>query len=423
MDEESLIDYHEASIEQRTQILVDYRKERIELDDIPDRLGFPRSELSTEYNPLLSHGLEDQVTLWDILPFYETVYVPLGLADDPEEFERKHGFTVDEINAVIDLAKRDTVGIALDASPIDYLRRDMDYVLPIFEELRPPLTVNPSVLRGTRLHERSPDVVGQAWDELQAVLQTIHDLPFYEDLRSQDRFQLQFAYSILLADGYDELAGEIFEQIQTEPGLGIYNLNMADVFITSAVNNPVADVLSWPRHIRPNLIGDVDAANELGVTLEFPGEIGSHLLSKRAPHLPDRNASLLVREEMQTHDLHAYMRELNQAIQAKTENAIVAGRDEVTEILEVAWESAEAVDRQRRVARGGMIFGISAIGTVVAGPLGGAAGFLTSAGLAALDEAYGDTLADRMIAWPNPGYMMTVYDAKERLRIDGEAGE
>ena len=408
MDREYLEDYQQREIDQ-------YRvfEKRIlegEFDFRNDRYP-PDERFINIKKPVAITNLETANinNVWAQVPFCGSLILPLipWSRDDYEEYF----FKLSESDRIIDFVK-DTgkIQFVITYDPLDY--EGLDYFDPFFEELKPPRFYGaPLEILGSEMEIQK---ALNAFYSLSAVkfadwlrlfvpsilyVKTIHDL-------STDYAYLKLGHYVVV----DEIENSMIDDPKKALDLFIvcktFIVDPALMFCYDTNNLTLEDIKNsqnLPPFYQPQEI-------------HFPLEIGVFLLRKLT-HAPQgiRACNELI-DHYDAYDLQKVQESLNEAIVQNHPDVVNKSAKEISEILDNVWND-KTIPRRVIGLQIGIPLSIAAIGSVAAGPIGAAGGFLAGLGFDVLSKSLdvgAEGLSEKLAKLRTKSYQANVYDFKKK---------
>ncbi len=154
-------------------------------------------------------------------------------------------------------------------------------------------------------------------------------------------------------------------------------------------------------------------------SISFPYEIGKFLMTKLtyAPLSLDACKELIYHYE--AYDLRKVQQALNEAIVNTRQDILKEKSDALSEILDNIWND-KTLERKIKAVQAGLPFSMAAIGSVAAGPIGLAGGFLAGLGYSVLDKAIDlgtSGFSERFAKISSKSYQVNIFDFKKNLKI------
>lgn len=305
--------------------------------------------------------------IWYQVPFSRSLLISIPPIPQ-ERFEAKF-FYVSEIPEVIDFIKRTgRLQIALSASPSEYV--GLDYLRPLFDELRPPFltSLDISVL-GT----------GGEIKKAEGSFYTLVGLKPFNDFmiealkRDDSRTVRNFASTILgnyltlklCKYGFVEEIGNLMVDNPVE---AFYVLSLCGLFFTNRMLDLRSDIRNFS-------LEQLKSAQDLPPEFRpkekrFPCEIGKFLMKDKLTKLPislDACKDVIARYEV--YELEKVEKALNDGITTNQPDIINESAEEFSEILENVWND-KTIERRVKALQIGIPLSMAVIGAVAAGPIG-----------------------------------------------------
>lgn len=428
------------SIEAANEAVDDFLAGKIDINEIGESAGFKPDPPFTYHTPGKS--------LWQFIPFYETIFLRLRPLFDERLFTVFHGFqpTDEQLNEVLDLIAAGRIQPLLNETPsrmellLQLEAREHDGpILSFYESVLnhdPRVHMEGSGLAMYWLETNEQEVAEQYWDEVAEVIGI--DVQF-EDRNGDDvQYQMDVlraeTYILLRTMGYHSLAKDCLDHIQTFGDGPSAPLLTAGKFVTDPALDTLVEQYPVPLSVDESLdpgIARISRETELPTAVSshldeavlsnatFPTEVGQLLLERRVPRLDSKNAAMTLYDKCETADLHKYLSGLTDGVESTgNKSEIVRSREELNQIIDQVWDDIQATKQtnhnRRQAFRLLIAVAGTGVGTVTAGPAGATAGLLASLGMELLDDQL-DAAADRTSMLFQPQYVVNVIGAEESL--------
>jgi hypothetical protein len=402
------------------------------------RKRFPRLQEPIAW----THGL---MSVWPQIPLYGTLIIPLhplreklsrkkgGKEERFEPFRGHHGFEPADVQQLVDFARNTgRVAFVLVKDATEY--EGLDFLDPIFSELRPPRrmsilselgkTLSTSELARLKYARIEFDTLGRI--RLLSFLRSLLDyrlesLPFDVSATYADG---AYTYSILDFFGYSGLTALIREAMTDYPPrvLGLLHL------YTELILLPRFDLLGGIHNI--NLTGFVypDAIQLLQTDKPdeskgrpYSYEIGKFLMNKLVPYPVGFEACRTMCDTYKHYDLQQVMLALQRAARAEDYSGIRSGSKQLAETLDNIWSDTNKIASKANIIRAGVPLSIALLGEVAAGPIGAiTGGFLAKLGYDVLEkfmEIKTEALSEKIAKYSAPNYLVSVFDFKKKYDL------
>jgi len=459
MKAEFLEDYSAKEIEQQKEFLEILREGKFrEYDRYPFK---NRLKLTEPYTTSMCCE-----KVWCQIPLYGTTIIELQPIEKNNEFERFHGFEIDDIDRLIDLSKTGKVSFVLGCDPKKY--KNMDFLESIFTELRPPQIIH--TLKPSYIVQNTDEYFNKVidWEEeffnlsdfgffkwllekekepltpIERLLIDRYRIGTYQSLdvitilcrelsvlsNETDRKNFIFkkmlsapycnSYAALRLLGYEDIAEEVAIQLSLNPANAALILNTAQILIRSHLS-PLREIISISRDYNEaiqQLMGI-----KINQTSEFPCEVGNFLIDKLKLIVPKNiDGAIELSDEYALYDLRKVMNALNEGINEGETDAINDKLKDVYTIFENVWIEADRFGKHvNNFSNYGISFGLAAIGTTATLPIGGIGGLLAGLGFTVLDKSIEGKLyrpiSERILKWTTPNHIFHVYDFKKKYKL------
>lgn len=364
-----------------------------------------------------SWGPTETENFWVQVPLCGSLIFPLSSL--PRSLFERFLFKISDIPKVIDFIKETgRLQIGLQGLPTEY--EGLDYLDPFFKELTPPVLFDaPLSILG---NEKEIQMAANAF-------YTLADVRYSDFLWEKAQQVLsrsfQFAmegnaavYTFLKLSHY---AHPIVENIENflidEPAKAFKLLLNCGDFIYTPFRNLCSNLINFEFE-------RIKAAQDLPLVyqpqeIRFPCEIGKFLLKKLtyAPQGLDACKELVYHYD--AYDLRKVAESLNDAIVANHPDAMNKSAEELSDILDNVWKDP-TIPRRVKGLKIGMPLSMAAIGSVAAGPIGAAGGFLAGLGFNVAHkfiDVEAEGLSEKLAKWRTKSYQANVYDFKKKYKV------
>jgi len=385
-----------------------FKKDRYPQDERFVNLQKPVAVLSTI-------GLANAKDIWAMVPFCGSLirYLP---PVRQEEFEKFY-FKISEIPKIVEFIQE--TGKLQVVFTVSNFRayEGLDFLDPFFQ-LKPPTLVGISM-----------DVFGdkKAIQKAATTFYTISKIKYVDWLK--DRYNsLGLSSQVFLSalrrklDVYTILKlghYEIIENIENlmvdDPEEAHWLLTISGIFVTDQLVDLRSDLRNFS-------LEGIKHSSKLPLVyqpkLQLPCEIGKFLVTKLtyAPLGLDACKELMYHYD--AYDLRKVQEALNEGIVTNHPEIIDKSAEELSEILDNVWNDKTMPHRVKGLQIG-IPLSMAAIGSVAAGPIGAAGGFLAGLGYSVTDKFIDlrtEGLSERLAKLKTKSYQANIYDFKEKYK-------
>lgn len=353
--------------------------------------------------------------IWAQVPFCGSLILILTPA--PKSLFEEIYFKVSEIPKIIDFIKETgRLQVAFSLSATQY--EGLGYLDPFFNELNPPAYYGaPISIFGSKKE------VHNATDTFHTLARVRYSDFLWEmcldsslrnafsqcQLRSLDNY-------VTLKLGHYTIAEDIENLMIDDPEKAFALFNICSKFIVFPASDLRFNLLNFT-------LKDIRRSQVLPLVyqpqeLRFPYEIGKFLLKKLTYAPQGLRACYDLIDHYDAYDLRKVARSLNDAIVTNRPDILNKSVDELSEILDNVWNDS-TIPRRVKGLEIGIPLSMAAIGSVAAGPIGAAGGFLAGLGFNVahkfLDvEAAG--LSGTLAKLRTKSYQANIYDFKKKYK-------
>lgn len=413
LDREYLEDYeqkekieYEKFLKRLQDDRFDFEKDRFPPDERFIKLQKPVSDTTFRGT--------DWASLWAQVPFCGSLV--LGISPVQRSIFEKYLFNASRIPEIIDFIRETgRLQIALQWKPTDF--EGLDFLDPFFTELKPPMITGlPLISFGDIREIRLAHEVFSTLSSIQLkdFVRRVYDgfgFRGYEFLWES----LSQVY-VFLRLGHYTIVEDLDNLIVDDPAGAFMLLNVCWIFISEPVANLRFDSFTFSlENIRQSmLLPSVYQPKEV----RFPCEIGKFLTKKLtyAPLGLDACKELMYHYD--AYDLRKVQKSLNEGIVTNHPDIVNKSAEEFSEILDNIWND-KAIPRKIKGLQIGIPLSMAAIGSVAAGPIGTAGGFLAGLGYNVAEKFIDlgtEGLSERLAKLKTKSYQANIYDFKKKYK-------
>lgn len=409
--EEFLQDYSAKETEERNRFLKRLEEGEVSKDEIYP----PKDRFVNLKKPIASQVSLNKI--WGCIPLYGSTMVNLYPLHDRKEFDEAYqksvGITSHHFDEMIDLVK-DTgrIQFIIDGNPTSF--KNLEFLEPLFNELKPP----------TALNSFRSLIGDETLRKCQIEFETLSGLGFTRFIHNVSPTKnintilskLFYAYAGLKTTGYMELVDEIETLMTINPHEALRYLSV------------FGDLLVFPSYNLLKSIGifntnDFIEAHELGrqhginFSENISYEIGRFLLNKIVLYPETFQGCMKVIQEYDNHELFKVLGALDEGIKRKEIDIIERKKVDISEILDNVWNDADKIKLDSEGISFGASLGIGLVGELAAG-LPGGVGLLAGLGISqAVDRFWGiksESISEKIAKFVSPNYLVSIYDFKKK---------
>lgn len=332
--------------------------------------------------------------IFGIIPFYGSVIIPIAPVQK-EQFKMVTGLDPNYIEEIVDFSKKNGKIFFELSTPAQYFEK-LDYLAPIFHELKPPEIY----------HILDPKISNnKEFQKYQVEFSTLSNFGYYEFIRFLGRsyaitgqnltdgaaieiFNIDMkAYSFAKISGYNELTDLILDIMMSGDYPRVHDLlEILHRFLLL----PNMDSFAHPHNYSKFFLSYLQSSIPKNESKNFepisplPFEVGRFLLRKLAVWSDDFDACKSIIDYYGQTDLHRLMVDLNKGIQENNLQLMLTTKDELDIVLDDMWEDSEKIRRRKNVAEVGLPISLAVLGELASGFNG--LGMLASLGYSVLDK-------------------------------------
>lgn len=364
--------------------------------------------------------------IWPIIPLYGTTIIQLA-PTLPENFQKVHGFCIEDIKRLINFAK-DTKGriqFVLTDMPTTY--SNLDFIEPILLELNPPVLpeIRPYDFDVIRSKEWAKEIL--VWLDEEMVHWLADD---YSNIFSFTKYSwgdvlgmYALPYTWLKFLGYEQICDEVMLQLTLKNPKKAFNILLAArFFIVSCYTCPLEKrIVSMPKDFK---IKSKKMLNINGVlnNIELSYEVGK-FLSERLKLIAPVNidGAIELNDRFEFAEIRKVLNALNTAIKRYDVDQTKELSLEIRDMFENVWGESEIIRRKVTIARYGISLGIGVIGTIATLPIGGFGGLLAGLGFLVGDKIADirlyEGLSENVVKRTSASHMVHIYDFKKKYKV------
>lgn len=412
MNREYLEDYEKSELEEHKK----FRKIVINGKFGPTDI-FPPKERFVNATEPIALSVQPNPELWPQVPLAGSTVVMLYPVRK-ELFKKKHGFEVSDINRLLDFIKETgKIQFVIDWPPTAF--EGLDFLDPIFSELKPPSIPWPSELWPlTEAQQREAEVEFEA-------LANINFREFIRQVFSKDSVQdrhfvakrmydYQMDYLALKAFDLQDLLEEVGNLMVDDPPRALQAFLVIGAFVCLPLMNPLRAIFNYDL----DLLTQAKKFTKLRKPT-FPCEIGKFLLTKLTYYPESLTACQELIGHYQDYDLLKLTTALNDGIKRSDFDLVNVTREKLSETLDTIWNDT-AIQTKIEGIKVGIPVSLAALGAVVAGPIGAVGGFLGGLGFSlgsTILKIGTDKLGEKIAKKLSKSYQVNIYDFKKKYNL------
>ena len=421
MDREYLEDYEQKELAQYERFAKGLLKKRflIEKGTYPPRNRFPKLQKPVA---LAAHFVySNPEDLWGQVPFCGSLLLalpPLVKA----EFEKQF-FSTSEIPKIIEFIKETgRLQVVINFPPTRFV--GLDHLDLFFTELQPPFMVSaPLNIYGTfkEIKKEAVSFYALAKSRYTYYLRKLIDssnvippkskLTVLNDILEWDAK----VYAFLKINHYI-IAQDIENLLADDPGQADILLDLTRVFIVDPKVSLLHNLTNYSlQQVKRSRILPITYQPE---NVRFPCEIGKFLLKKLTYAPQGLRACYNLIDHYAAYDLQKILESLNEGIVTNHPDIVNKNTEDFSEILDNVWND-RTIPRRIKGLQFGIPLSMAAIGSIAAGPIGAAGGFLAGLGYSVADKFIDletEGLSERLAKLKTKSYQANVYDFKKKYK-------
>jgi hypothetical protein len=377
-------------------------------------------KIQTPVTIVSSDWLSDNKDMWAMIPFNGSLIRYLPPVSSKEAFEERF-CEVSKIDKVIDfIEETGRLQVMLSANNL-YAYENLDFLEPFFSLLRPPVGWGLPVYTVANVKE-----VERIKEEFNSLYRINYE-NWLESTCDKDGQNQQERLATILRQrqtftflklGKYEIAEDIENLMVDCPAEAFKMLKIYGAFIFNPSIDLRSDTITFTAE-------GIRAASVLPKAfqpkIEFPYEIGKFLTNKLTYAPLGIESCKEIIYHYNAYDLRKVQQAMNKGILTNNPDVLRKSANEFTEILDNIWND-KTIPYRVKGLRVGIPLAVAAIGSVAAGPIGAAGGFLAGLGYSVADkfiELGTDGLSERLAKIKTKNYQANVYDFKKIPRNIG----
>ena len=355
--------------------------------------------------------------IWPLIPLYGTTIIKLHPIAERTKFERSHGFNIEDIPRLVELAKETKkVQFLVFGDPTKF--EGINFLEQIFNELEPP--IGAFIL---------PDINQDDVKEFQ-ILSNYHgfskvcDEIFAAHGIRAEPWYLSVQYAVLKYLEFRELADDIkFSITNKQYGQALKLMRVAKEFLLDPYLDPLKPILSKRRDITQLKEEFLKRFNMQPAKFEFPYEVGRFLNDKLKLIVPKNiDGALEVSEVYDLHELRKVMNALDESIKREAAESLIEKSREISMIFEDVWAKTDRLrKKEKSIQKYGVSVGIATIGSIASLPLSSFMGLLAGLGFTVADKFLGEkvsqAISEKILKWTTSSHMVHLYDFKKKYGL------
>jgi len=337
-------------------------------------------------------------------------------------FEDMHGFKIREIPEIIDFIKRSgKLAFRLREPPTAY--KNLEFLEPIFEELRPPVMIKLPLTvffdeKEIRKHmvEFSTLASINFWNHVGQGLRNV-GLGLGSLVETMD--SASEIYACLKALGYRDLVEEIENLVVLNPSTANDRLIQSRDLITGPLRETFTTSRIFDRHRYSMQKAFAESQVSSLPKPQFPGEIGKFMFGTLMHSPPSLDTCEELCMHYEEHDVYKVANALNEGIIQNEPDAVKKKSAELSTIMNNLWETKK-LQRKSLGVRFGIHVLFGAVGPVAMALTGGLSGVLTGLGFEVGNAFFAiksDKIAEKIAKRLSPNWEAIVYDFKRKYKL------
>ena len=417
MDREYLEDYEQREKAQFEKLLKDIQEDNFsfEKDRYPPDERFIKLQKPVAFDASLIFETSD---FWSQVPFSGSLIITLP--PHSKSLYEKNLFEISEIPKIIDFIKE--TGRLQVAFNVRDMREyeGLDFLDPFFKELNPPSYAKApiSILANVKEIKKASYsfytlAKVRCLDYLRNSLKTIEGA---DSLLFQRIVRNHLETYTVLKVGHYAIVDDIENLMIDDPAKALGLLSIYESFVVA----PFFDLRS---DLRNHTFEDIRSSRLLPLVyqpqeIRFPREIGEFLLKELTYAPQGLRACYDLIDHYDAYDLQKVLESLNEAIVSNHPDIVNKSAEELSEILENTWNDP-TIPRRVKGLKIGIPLSMAAIGSVAAGPIGAAGGFLAGLGFDVAHkfiDVETTGLSEKLAKLRTNSYQVNVYDFKKKYK-------
>lgn len=422
MNKEALEDYSKKEEEEYTRFRKKVLEGHFTTEDI-----YPSKDRFVKLHEPLARAAPLQ-SIWPQVPLSGSPIVALA-PRTKERFKLIHGFDANDIDRIVNFAK-DTgkIQFVLLSSPTHYA--ELDYLDPIFIELKPPQGryFPLEILLNEHDIQKYYDAFlrlasGKFLETLISGMFLAIDDPLIIDRREYIHKRVQdygFDYIMFKALGLQTLVEELEKLMNDDPLQAIRMFNVLGCLVAVPKLNPLRAVQNYSID---SFAESVAISKEYGIQTEdvrFPCEIGKFLMRKLTLYPESLDACKNIISYYEENDIHCVMEALNDGVKRNIPDLVNMKTIELSTILDNIWKDADKISRRITTLKFGIPVSTAVIGAIAAGPIGGVGGLLAGLGFSVAGkilDTKAESISEKLGKLTLPNHLVTIYDFKKQYSV------
>jgi len=420
LDREFLEDYEERELEEGNYFRKMASEGRFSKTDL-----YPPIERFHKLNYPLVWAAPGGMSIWPQIPMCGSLLIQI-LPVSKSNFENMHGFDVSDIDRLVDFAK-DTGKVQFLVDWPTTAFYGLDFLDPIFQELRPPAVWTfpyPSELKleVRKYREEFEALANIRFTEyVRWMLDTYEfsrrSLPIYYLAKRLMDYQRDYVQLRIM--GFNEVAEYLSNLMIDDPAFAHEVFSMVACFITLPMQDSTRAERNLDIEFLTKAISRLNLIKREAEKAKFPCEIGSFLLNKLSlfPEGFESCRDLIARYTQE--DLYRVMASLSEGVKRKRADVVNLKANELCAILDNIWKDADRIRDEVTAVRYGIPIGMAIIGSM-AGPVGATGGLLAGLGFTVADKILdwsASSVSERIVKFFNENWLANIYDFRKKIPL------
>ena len=421
MDKEFLKDYERELLDEQTKFIENSIAGKFSScrEYLLKRLNNPEPPFSQLHESLVPF----KVPIWTYVPTSKTLLVHIAPIKNKDGFERMHGFKIDDIPEMVEYVKNQGKIQFILAAPPSYYK-EMDYLEPIFYNLKPPnnLLYSPKVY----FPEKEVEKYAVQFAEL-SKFKLFSDLIQWSNRLTGNKYaayqvfdDMSVTYCFIRGLGYNLLVDQIEDAIISKTSDDVISLFSIARLLARPLTKPLKSMITGNVDFitkQNQLMTENFLPSGLGLKQSFPGDIGKFLLKRTVHATPSLESCKQLTYIYEEEDVYTVGQALNQAIDSKKPGIIKEKSKEMEIILDNIWKD-KTITKRILGAKIGIKLILAAVGTVSKGLEGLGIGLLAGLGFDVANEFFkfedDETISEKIGKSFSSNYEILIYDFKKK---------
>lgn len=417
MDKGYLENYHAKEKEEMTKFLKNIYNQKLN-SSYPDKDRFHKLKepVGKAFFPIES--------IWPQIPLFGSLIIEISPI--PEHlFYQSHGTEKKDFEKLIDFSKETgKVQFMINGNPETF--RGLDFLLPLFEEMRPPISYSIPMASLFEFNELKnyvnefntliniPSQKGMSFKDVHA---NIANLGVSRYSLNEVLDENRVYYAFFKGYGYDNIVDCYEDLVIIDPEkAALFLAGMAKLIVEPKLEAFKSDRI-FSFEALTELNNSLNSTDLIGKTNNIH-EIGKFLFNKLTFMPEGFEACKDVIARYKQEDLYKVSSSLHEGVIKQDQDLVCKKNIELSEILDNVWSDAKLENRIKGVSYG-IPISMALVGTLASGALAGGVGLLAGLGIEGVSEIFDqESIGEKLAKKTVPNHVVNIFDFKKKYNIE-----